>query len=48
MERYFKVTAPAVHQTVVTLEAKRFIERTPGVGRSIRLLVSRERLPDLE
>jgi hypothetical protein len=48
MERYFKVTAPAVHQMIVTLETKALIARTPGVGRSIRLLVSKERLPDLE
>jgi hypothetical protein len=33
---------------VLTLEAKGFIERTPGQGRSIGLLVSREELPDLE
>ena len=48
MERYFKITAPSVHQMVVTLEKKGLIERTPGVVRSIRLLVPREQLPDLE
>jgi len=48
IERYFKVTAPAVHQMIVTLETKGLISRTPGVGRSIRLLVPREQLPDLE
>ena len=48
MERYFRVTPPSVHQMVVTLEAKRLIERTPGLGRSIRLLIPREQLPDLE
>jgi hypothetical protein len=48
MEQYFKITAPSVHQMVVTLERKKLIERTPGVGRSIRLLVPREQLPDLE
>lgn len=47
MERYFKVSPPSVHQMVLTLEAKGFIERTPGQGRSIRLLISREELPDL-
>jgi hypothetical protein len=33
---------------VVTLEANGLIERTPSQGRSIRLLVPREELPDLE
>ncbi|ETX08824.1 MAG: transcriptional regulator [Candidatus Entotheonella gemina] len=47
MQRYFKVTAPAVHQMVVTLEKKGFIERVPGQARSIRLLLSRDELPDL-
>jgi hypothetical protein len=30
------------------LEANGFVERVPGRGRSIRLLISREELPDLE
>ena len=47
LERYFGVTPPSVHQMVLTLEANRLIERTPGVGRSIRVLVPREDLPDL-
>jgi hypothetical protein len=37
-----------VHQMVLTLEANGFIERTPGQGRSIRLLLAREDIPDLE
>jgi Mn-dependent DtxR family transcriptional regulator len=48
MERYFRVTPPSVHQMVLTLETKGLIERTPGLGRSIRLLIAREDLPDLE
>ena len=48
MERYFRVTPPSVHQMVLTLESKRLIERTPGLDRSIRLLIQREDLPDLE
>ena len=48
MQRYFQVTAPSVHQMVVTLEANGLIERTPGQGRSIRLLIPRGELPDLE
>ena len=48
MQRYFRVSPPTVHQMVLTLEANGFIERTPGQGRSIRLLLAREDLPDLE
>lgn len=46
MERYFGVTPPSVHQMVFTLESKGLIERIPGSGRSIRLLIAREDLPD--
>ena len=48
MERYFQVSPPSVHQMVVTLERRGFIARVPGQGRSIRLLLPREKLPDLE
>jgi len=48
MERYFGVTPPSVHQMILTLETKGLIDRTPGLGRSIRLLIPREDLPDLE
>ena len=47
MQRYFQVTPPSVHQMVLTLEANGFIERIPGQGRSIRLLLSLADLPDL-
>jgi DNA-binding MarR family transcriptional regulator len=46
--RYFRVTPPAVHGMIVKLEAGGWIERTAGQGRSIRLLVPRDQLPDLE
>ena len=48
MQRYFRVSPPSVHQMVLTLEANGFIERIPGQGRSLRLLLAREDLPDLE
>ncbi len=48
MQKYFKVSPPSVHQMVLTLEANGFIERVAGRGRSIRLLIAREELPDLE
>jgi repressor LexA len=48
MQQYFQITAPSAHQMVVKLEGQGFIARTPGQPRSIRLLLTREQLPDLE
>ncbi len=48
MQRYFRVSPPAVHEMVKTLERQGFIAREPGKPRSIRLLLSRAELPDLE
>ncbi len=48
MQRYFDVTPPSVHQMVVTLEAKGFIARAPGMARSIRLLIAPDDLPNLD
>ena len=48
MQSYFRISAPAIHQMVVTLDNRGFIEREPGKARSIRLLLSRDQLPDLE
>ena len=47
IQRYFGASPPAVHQMILTLEARGLIERTPGQARSIRLLIPREELPDL-
>jgi len=48
MQRYFRVSPPTVHQMILNLEERGLITRTPGEPRSIRLLILRERLPDLE
>ena len=48
MRLYFRVTPPSVHQMVLGLECKGLIARIPGKARSIRLLVDRAELPDLE
>ena len=48
MQRFFGVTAPSVHQMVVTLERRGLIARVRGVVRSIRILVPLEELPALE
>ena len=48
MQRYFRISSPAIHQMVVTLEDGGFIERELGKARSIRLLFAHDQLPDLE
>ncbi len=48
MQVYFQVTPPAVHDMVLKLEKHGFISKEPGKPRSIRLLLKREELPDLE
>jgi Mn-dependent DtxR family transcriptional regulator len=47
MRRHFQVTAPSVHQMVITLEKAGLIKREPGAARSIQLLVAPEALPIL-
>ncbi len=48
LQQYFKVSPPSVHQMVLTLESRGLITREPGKPRSIRLLVERHQMPDLE
>ncbi len=48
IQGYFKVSPPAVHQMILTLERYGLIERTPGQSRSVRLLLPRDELPDLD
>jgi repressor LexA len=48
MQGYFRVSPPTVHQMILSLEKNEFIQRTPGEARSIRLLLSRKNLPDLD
>jgi len=48
LERYFRVSPPAVHDMIKTLERNGLIERTPGRARSIRLCVHPENLPRLQ
>jgi len=47
MQRHFKVTAPSVHQMVLTLERNGLVKREPGVARSIQILLAPEALPIL-
>ena len=48
MQRFFGVTAPSVHQMVLTLERASLITRKPGVARSIELCVDHNSLPTLQ
>ena len=45
MQRHFQVSPPSVHQMVLTLERVGLIRRTPGVARSIQILVEPDDLP---
>lgn len=47
MQWFFGVTAPSVHGMVVQLESKGLITRSPGVGRSVRVLIPADQLPIL-
>ena len=46
-QRYFRVTAPSVHQMIKTLDQMGLIDKQPGVARSIQLLVTPQPLPIL-
>ena len=48
IQRYFEVTPPTVHQTILKLERNGLISRTPGKARSISVLVPPNDLPHLK
>jgi SOS-response transcriptional repressor LexA len=48
MQRFFRVSPPSAHRMVVELEKKNLIRRTPGVARSIKLLVPADEVPVLK
>jgi Mn-dependent DtxR family transcriptional regulator len=45
LQRFFRVTAPSVHQMVLTLHRNGLISRIPGAPRSIAVLVPPDDLP---
>ena len=47
MRRHFEVTAPSVHQMMVTLEKAGLIKREPRTPRSIQIMLAPEELPIL-
>ncbi len=48
MQRFFRVTPPAVHRMVLALEQRGLLRRLAGQGRSIRLLLPSNEIPKLE
>ena len=48
MQKQFQVSPPSVHEMVKTLDSRGFITREPGKPRTIRVLLLREQLPDLD
>jgi hypothetical protein len=48
MQRYFEVTAPVVHQMVITLHRLGLVSRSLGGARSLRVVISQEDIPRLE
>ena len=47
LQYYFRVSPPAIHDMLKTLQLNGLIEKTPGKARSIRLLVKPQHLPRL-
>ena len=48
LQYYFRVSAPAIHEMIKTLERNGLIEKEPGQARSIRVVVRPDHLPRLE
>lgn len=48
MQRFFRVSAPAVHRMVLALEQRGLLARVPGESRSITLVLPLDEIPKLE
>jgi DNA-binding MarR family transcriptional regulator len=48
LQKFFRTTAPSVHNMIKSLDQRGFIRRQPGVARSIQLLVPPNELPILQ
>lgn len=48
LQRFFRVSPSSVHNMVVKLHENGLISRAPGNPRTMRVLLPREQLPDLE
>lgn len=47
LQKYFRTTPPTVHQMILRLEEKGFLQRIPGQARSLKVLLSPDELPPL-
>ena len=47
MQKFFRVSAPTVHTTLIGLEKKGLIEKRAGKPRSVRVLLPPHELPEL-
>lgn len=47
LEKFFRVAPSTVHQMILKLAEKEFINRLPGEARSIKLLVDPDEIPRL-
>jgi Mn-dependent DtxR family transcriptional regulator len=45
IQKYFVVSAPTVHQTILKLETDELISRTPRESRSLKVLIKTDELP---
>jgi Mn-dependent DtxR family transcriptional regulator len=45
---FLDVRGPSAHRMIVNLAEKGYLARTPGEPRTLRVLLPREQLPDLE
>lgn len=48
LQRHFKVSPPSVHRMINALEQRQLIHRTPGLARSVRVLLAADEIPDLD
>jgi repressor LexA len=47
LQRYFRVSPPAVHAMILVLQRQGLIARSPGKARSVRLRIPASEVPDL-
>ncbi len=45
---FFEVRGPSAHRMILQLEARGYLSRTPGQPRTLKVLLARESIPDLE
>ena len=48
LQRYFQVSPPSVHRMLTHLQEQGFIDKQPGMARSLALAIPVEQLPRLD